>query len=361
MQFLDQGRSRLPQPNVLSFSAGCRGYPGRLTTSMINIASLIYRLSLPHPTRTHFLRKLERLCATLARRAVIRWGDPTCTMSVHGQKLRMPLSHQLPMYVAVHPLYDALLQRVCAYLRHRKGSVVGIDVGANIGDTILACRGTEGDRFLGIEANPRFFHFLQDNLGRQQGVRLLHILCCSKQGIVKVEIRESRGTASIHEATTGTTVPAATLDDVVERNPEFKDFNFLKIDTDGYDFEVLGSAQRSIKANQPAILFECDASLTQEFVKQFSTAQQMLIDACYSTALLYDNLGHLFGEFNLADLPAWRQALSYHLISGRCYYDILVMRPEYLSEFRRLEADFFGDRISDPKLRETAKALLTPT
>ena len=64
-------------------------------------------------------------------------SDPGCRIDIHGWKLRIPLSHQLPFYLSRLPYYDRLPGRMVEYLLPRQEQVGIVDVGANIGDLSL--------------------------------------------------------------------------------------------------------------------------------------------------------------------------------------------------------------------------------
>src|SRR5215208_5211608 len=183
-------------------------------------------------------KKVIRLPLELIRRILIWLGDPPYSTEIRGKRLVLPISHKLPIYVADFPLYDTLPVRVADYLRSRDGALMVVDIGANVGDTILACStATVDDRFLGVEANPEFVRYLEKNLGHMEGVVLVEAFCHSgsdKQTYVHVE--SVGGTARVIEANDGFALAKKTVDQILTEHLEFKNFNFLKLDTDGSDF-----------------------------------------------------------------------------------------------------------------------------
>lgn len=52
-----------------------------------------------------------------------------------------------------------------------------IDIGANIGDTIAACFAEPTDRFLAIEPDPHFLHYLRKNCATIENCTALEVLC----------------------------------------------------------------------------------------------------------------------------------------------------------------------------------------
>ncbi len=67
-------------------------------------------------------------------------------------------------------------------------------------------------------------------------------------------IREQRGTAAMVHDNEGvcTTI---TLDALVEKYKDFSQANFLKIDTDGYDYKVIRGARNLLVLGKQAVPF----------------------------------------------------------------------------------------------------------
>src|SRR5687768_2322931 len=112
------------------------------------LASYVYRKCLTSRGRA------KRLW-TAGRRMLIKLlGDPPCSMPIHGRDLQLPLSHDLPIYLRNHPFYDRLPGRLSDHIHDKYGFLKCIDVGANIGDSIVAFNRHADDVFLAIEPNP---------------------------------------------------------------------------------------------------------------------------------------------------------------------------------------------------------------
>ncbi len=128
--------------------------------------------------------------------------DPEVKVRIRGKYLHMPLSHRLPIYAIDYSFYDELPTRVSRYLREKYGYLNLIDVGANIGDTVLACFDNQecsNGRYLAIEANPGFLKYLRKNCSRIDNLRILEAYCGSTDEEVEVKIDARRGTAVISE------------------------------------------------------------------------------------------------------------------------------------------------------------------
>ena len=323
----------------------------------MDIASLVFR-------RAVAAGGLRGMLWSAARRGLIGWlDDPVCSMPVHGRNLRINLSHGLPIYRARHPCYDSLPGRLGPFLRRRRGSLVGIDVGANVGDSVAAflgpdtpgCAGDDApDRFLAIEPNPKFWRILLDNWGHDARVTPLATLCSSGSQTASFTIHEKNGTASIVQSAEGASMAQQPLDDIVAAHPAFAGTNLIKVDTDGHDFEVLAGAAQTLAANCPAVLFECDVFGRADYTGSVLRTLAMFARCGYARCLVYDNLGYLLGCHRLDDAAAIQTLLFYQLTSELAYFDLLVMTEPDLSDFHAAELQFFAEQRVQPALRDTA-------
>ena len=322
----------------------------------MDIASLVFR-------RAVATGGLRGMLWSAARRGLIGWlDDPVCSMPVHGRNLRINLSHGLPIYRARHPCYDSLPGRLGPFLRRRRGSLVGIDVGANVGDSVAAFLGpdTPGsagdgapDRFLAIEPNPKFWRILLDNWGHDARVTPLATLCSSGSQTASFTIHEKNGTASIVQSAEGASMAQQPLDDIVADHPTFADTNLIKVDTDGHDFEVLASAAQTIATNRPAVLFECDVFGRADYTDSVLGTLGLFAHCGYTRCLVYDNLGYLLGCHRLDNPAAIQTLLFYQLTSELGYLDLLLMTEPDLADFHAAELRFFVEQRVQPALRAT--------
>jgi FkbM family methyltransferase len=275
-------------------------------------------------------------------------------MQVRDQLLWMPFSHMLPYYSSVAPQYDTLLQRLATYIRSSQGRVCGIDVGANIGDTILACALTSKDQFLAIEPVPLFFHYLERNLGDQPNVFRIQRICSSKDTDLNFQIEASRGTAQIRETNEKQTpIAAARLDTILQSNSDFSRCNFLKIDTDGYDFEVIRGAKQLIASAKPAVLFECNNFENQHFIDDVLEVFQLFAKAGYQNALVYDNAGYFLCRLNPNQPASFSFSLLHKLAKQDYYFDVLMLHEE--REFFMQELAHFASIAPDVASQNAAK------
>jgi len=269
-------------------------------------------------------------------------GDPSVSANIHGKKMYMPFSHNLPIYVHRFKYYDTALTRIAEYIRPKSGGITYIDVGANIGDSILAINPRKEDKIIGIEPNPKFEKYLRKNLKGLDNVIIENVICSSISQKENMKILEKNGTASVIEDKDSNLVVKDTLDNIVKRN-NIEKIDLLKTDTDGHDFEVLRGATELIKKDMPTILFECDSFGNKNYVDDVLELFDFLLKCGYKSIIMYDNFGYLFGRYDLRDKNIFKNFLFYQLNSDFYYFDILVMREVESTRFFASEKEFFDN------------------
>jgi FkbM family methyltransferase len=128
-----------------------------------------------------------------------------------------------------------------AYLR--VGDVV-VDVGSNVGTTVLAAAAAVGDtgRVYAIEPHPRIFGFLVQNLELNsiETVRAYNVAIGADEGVIRLSDRFPSDDENRVVTSGGVEVPLRRLDDLVDEPV----VHLLKIDVEGYELRVLAGAQR---------------------------------------------------------------------------------------------------------------------
>jgi FkbM family methyltransferase len=284
-------------------------------------------------------------------------GDPPCEMLVHGHMLLMPLSHTIPELLATGPQHDRLLGRLGGFVRARRGRLVAIDVGANVGDTVAALMGGAEDRVLAVEPSVEFLRFLRANWGANPQVTIVAAACGERDAELQVSVLRRDGTAVFTETAQGERVQMSTLDAVVRAQPAFADADVVKIDTDGFDFAVLDGAQDLLARARPAVLLECDHFDAPDYVTRCRAALRTLRDCGYAHFAAYDNFGYLMGSFALDDTRPFEHLLFYQLSSPFHYFDLLVMPDDALGAFLETEREHYVRASVSAAMADAARAV----
>lgn len=316
----------------------------------MELATLVYKQYLAS-------RGIRRKAWSFIRKVLIKLlSDPSCSLPIHGRRLKLPLSHSLPHYLEQCPFYDRLPQRISEFIHQKHGHLNCIDVGANIGDTIASFYREDTDTFLAIEPNPHFNRLLSENWDWNKNVTVLSDICSSGSGEGTFVIQERNGTASILQTDNGIKMRKRSLDTILNDHPFAANANVLKIDTDGHDFEVISGSNRLLSRNLPAVLFECDVFENTNYVEDCLRTLKLLKHSGYNYLLLYNNLGNLMGRYALSDLSPLRNLLFFQLTSTFRYFDILAMTDADIMHFYEAEIHYFADKMPNKSLRRTATA-----
>lgn len=275
-------------------------------------------------------RKLEVRAAKLVRNAVLRLGfDPACLVYVRGVEvpLRVPLSHRMPLYRAKHPRYDALPTELASFIRTSRGALRMIDVGANVGDTILSTAPCAGDRYLALEPHPDFFPYLIANMQGLSDVTNLQLACGEANGILGFT-ESTGGTAAPQVGRVAEhQVPVRPLDQIWGEHWQAAVVNFLKVDTDGFDAAVLRGACELLRTQQPWVFYECDVRLTQNGLQQHLETLVLLRDVGYRQVIVFDNVGNYVDCVDVGDVPRWEKILATQCVDGPVHYHDLLVVP----------------------------------
>lgn len=314
----------------------------------MNIATFVYKQYLAS-------RGAERRSWSFLRRILIRsLNDPICSLLLHGQQLRMPLSHAGPEYQYAYPLYNRLPQRIGDYIRQYHSELICIDVGANIGDTLAAFHKKDTDIFLAIEPHPKFSKLLIENWNWNRNVTVDTRICAATSNEDRFVLQERSGTGTVQRVANGMRMSQKSLDDLVNDYPLANGANVLKIDTDGHDFEVLAGARELLTRNRPVVLFECDEFGNPHYVEDCLHTLDIFAQIGYGHFLLYDNIGNLLGRYSLTDLSPFLNLLFFQVTSDSLYYDILLMDEAEIHQFYRAEIEFFVGQMRERSLQQTA-------
>ena len=228
--------------------------------------------------------------------------DPIIKIYCCQTWLNIPLSHALPIIKENFPNYDTALPRFCNYLEQKLSSPISlIDVGANVGDTINQVKNQSSLSGLCIEPSLQFYPLLLENTKNLSNVECMNSFVFDDNN-TSLEITEERGTGiSTISANAGLSVPSFTLDYILESKfKNFKNSEILKVDTDGWDLQVLEGAIKYIKVSKPFLFFEFSPYHYLNVGKRNSSSLLTLLKSIgYHVFLLYDGEGFLMGTFDL--------------------------------------------------------------
>jgi hypothetical protein len=119
------------------------------------------------------------------------------------------------------------------------------------------------------------------------------------------------------------------LDSIIQsQHVEQASISLVKVDTDGYDYDVINSANHLLKNKLPILFFECQYDNTNQ-MKKYKVLIGHLAELGYKNWTVFDNFGALLqrnsGKDGIIDLIdyVWRQN-SRQSRRTFCYLDILA-------------------------------------
>ena len=167
------------------------------------------------------------------------------------------------------PKESELLPLFKAIRRSTKG--IAIDVGANIGQTLLKLYSAEFKNIICFEPDPRCCNYLL-KLGKLNGLiqkGRLNIICGSlssqKNNLLEINTmidRPAQSASADNEARDMTKYNyiyqsfSSTLDCYINANTRLEEVSLIKVDVEGLELEVLIGAENCIDTYKPFILFE---------------------------------------------------------------------------------------------------------
>jgi FkbM family methyltransferase len=219
---------------------------------------------------------------------------------IENKKILLPPGHLLSLYQSIYPEYDKFLPKVISKIKDDESI---IDIGANIGDTLFRLINKNAKPYYYcIEADNFFFDYLQKNK------KLLDLNLQNKVTLIK-ELVGDQLRGNLSKSTTGTKsliqsnfgIKSRKLDDIIT-SFNIKKIRLIKVDVDGYDFNILFSAINEITKNKPDIFFEY-MPLDESGKKSYLKLIKKLNEIGYSNWTLLDNYGNvIFNNKNYVDI-----------------------------------------------------------
>ena len=213
--------------------------------------------------------------------------------SVSGISLRLPAGHDLPKFKSKFPLYDTFLGHIVKSVAD--GELV-IDVGANVGDT-LAIMAVENSKlsYLCIEADDYFYNYLTKNIvtltTALPSLEVKQVKCLVAKDVKASGLSVGERTKKIIEAKTSENhLASKTLSDIYKSEFSGRKIGLIKIDVDGYDYDVVNSAIDIIAESNCYVYFECDAH-NEENLNGYISAIENLSAVGYENFVIFDNYG----------------------------------------------------------------------
>ncbi|WP_312089881.1 FkbM family methyltransferase [Chryseobacterium sp.] len=299
--------------------------------------------------KINFFKKRKEIVPEFEQEIVIEY-------KIGKYKIFPKNNHMIEKYQAQFPLYDRFLPYFCSSL---EGLI--IDIGANIGDTSIAIFSQNEDCFIvGVEPDEVFFKDCIENIelnnlkNRFLGIQKF---ISTEKGAFVIEKDKTSSTGSINKSEYQIENNTISFSELLQLVPSeiSQHFDMLKIDTDGYDWDIINSFVDSNKTKEIPrfIFFEMQTFLNndvnktnqrEEMNNNYIFAIKKLIEKGFTHFSLFDNFGtYLLTTTNIEDIFKLNEYVIRSQVSNHYstifYFDVLA--------YNECEAEFTKNKISD--------------
>ncbi|HMP31286.1 MAG TPA: FkbM family methyltransferase [Saprospiraceae bacterium] len=253
------------------------------------------------------------------------------TFKIGKYDIKVPYNFILPYYQKQFRLYDRFLPVLAKCLPNDK---IIIDVGANIGDTVISLLSQCKNQIYCFEPSSFFYPYLEKNINILDSYDINRVKIFKKligTGKLNGDLKHTiGGTANLKLIDNSNFITHSTLDSIIE---DCSNVVLLKVDIDGFDFDVIQSADKICKESEPILFWENEIS--EEFQYQgFNELYAWLENRDYKYIYIFDNFGNLI--LSDCDFKQLR-SLNYYLYSMKKngntrtihYFDILASTEKY--------------------------------
>ncbi len=254
--------------------------------------------------------------------------------TIHGREVIVNYGHTYPLTSRKIRTFDNPVVELVFQVSSAIGRPISlVDVGANIGDTILVLEANCPemiDEFLCVDADSEFFGYLKSNLAHLKGGKFLCTLLSASDGAERSLVRHVRSTAS---ACGGENIAAQTLDSAVAASgPQRVDV--LKTDVDGLDGKVLLGSRQVLAKHQPAVIFEWHPLLCRGASNNWTDHFDALEQCGYEHYIWYTKYGefsHFSGRGERASLAMLADLCLRSEFYHDWHYDVIALPSRHLS------------------------------
>lgn len=124
---------------------------------------------------------------------LLRQDDPLISYKINGRECTLPFSYQGAIFMEKFPLYDRQLAQINRFVkRSLERNLCIIDVGANIGDTVINIGDTE-NKYLCIEGVEEWVRLIYKNLKNEFDYKVVSSFCSDMDEKNKKQVKLSGG------------------------------------------------------------------------------------------------------------------------------------------------------------------------
>jgi FkbM family methyltransferase len=338
------GGARAPDIKMRMRYADCLLALGQIDAAKKNYLALIAEDSgfLPAHTALLYLSIMDQPALVAATNLPLR------LRKIYG--FPMLVWHAFPdlaMQMQQQPYFNRLLGFVAKALFKQYPDLTVLDIGANIGQSVAEIQSHVPAPCLSIECGPQNFALTQYNTQRLHPKnKALHALVGMSGQYGKMTyvrtfqdfdhlvppewIQPDRAASTDSHA-----VAAAPLSELLTKAPEFANSRLVKMDAEGWDWDIIIDNAWFWQKNQPWLFYENNPEFFSDWQQSqamSAKAMQCLLDAGYKNFLMFDNDGRYLGQITDQHLQRLYELNAFHTLhrrTGGCigHYDILAVPP----------------------------------
>jgi FkbM family methyltransferase len=261
-------------------------------------------MSLLNLLRNSATRMLSPLGLAVVRVEKQPWFRPRIvTTRVGRYDIRIPAISPLPSIYQKNPLYSAYLGALAGLLKRKYPDLVGLDIGANVGDTACIIKSAADIPVLCIEGDDFCFGFLEENLRQFPNATAHKLFLGEKTGVLDVRTEKDGWNTTLIPGHPGSSkqVNLVSLDDFLASRPQATAIKLLKIDTEGFDCSIIRGARNFIRQVHPVITFEYNRDNMSALGEKGLDTLAMLAACGYDRVAFHDCYGRFFDDALLSD------------------------------------------------------------
>ena len=210
---------------------------------------------------------------------------------VGDYNILIPSTHTLPINQIKYKNYDKKIGSIVAIVEKFSGAASLIDIGANVGDTAAMMRTFSSSTIYCIEGDTFFLKYLRRNIEIIPDVKIFDSFVGVENMKIDYVVERNGGTARL-KVSKGAQSKCKFIglsEIVLEVHNQI---GLVKIDTDGFDFDIILGNKIFFETNLPAIYFEYDIGFNENSFKDSLDTILFLENLNYNF-IVYDNYGNL--------------------------------------------------------------------
>lgn len=282
------------------------------------------------------VEKLKKLYVERRNQVFFRQG--VTTWRYGNFLLTVPKNHPIIKLQETQPYRDLNIAISAKYMYEKYPDKVIIDIGANVGDTAALIASQTKSQLLLIESSDYFHSFLVKNAKLfENKVKILKCFIGNGEPI-SGDLVHWGGTAYFLENSDQRTIPTSRLGDICQENA-----CLVKIDTDGFDFDIILSSLSFLKSNRPGLIFENQIRNLDDLNK-CNAVFKKLSSIGYGHFIFWDDPGFLITSTSsldtVADLNRYLFEIWQHIQATKSIYnyDVLCLTEDDKDVFESVKS-----------------------